>query len=200
MRRLGMSAWIEMIQDEQASGDLLDALGEARTPAGSVDNVMRVHSLRPNTMRGHVRLYRSVLHDDANTMPMWLLEVVGSYVSFLNDCAYSFANHFANATHLIGDKDKAHRIHQAMRDDTLDQVFTGAELAMLQYARKLTLTPGEMSEDDVLEMRRNGVDDGQILEVNQVCAYFAYANRLLNGLGVSLAGDVVGYYSKADKP
>lgn len=195
-----MSAWIEIIQDDQASDDLLDALGEARTPAGTVDNVMRVHSLRPNTMRGHLRLYRSVLHDDANTVPMWLQEVVGSYVSFLNDCAYSFANHFANATHLIGDEDKAHRIHQAMRDDTLDQVFTGAELAMLLYARKLTVTPGEMSEDDVLEMRRHGVDDGQILEVNQVCAYFAYANRLLNGLGVSLAGDVVGYYSKADKP
>lgn len=195
-----MSAWIEMTQDDQASDDLLDALGEARTPAGTVDNVMRVHSLRPNTMRGHLRLYRSVLHDDANTVPMWLQEVVGSYVSFLNDCAYSFANHFANATHLIGDESKAHRIHQAMRDDTLDQVFTGAELAMLLYARKLTVTPGEMSEDDVLEMRRHGVDDGQILEVNQVCAYFAYANRLLNGLGVSLAGDVVGYYSKADKP
>ena len=194
-----MSAWIKMIGDEQASPDLLDALGEARTPAGTVDNVMRVHSLRPNTMRGHLRLYRSVLHDDGNTVPMWLQEIVGSYVSFLNDCPYSFANHFANATHLIGDEDRAKRIHQAMKDDTLEQVFTGSELAMLQYARKLTLTPGEMSEDDIAPMRRHGVDDGQILEINQVCAYFAYANRLLNGLGVSLAGDVVGYYSNADK-
>ena len=35
---------------------------------------------------------------------------------------------------------------------------------------------------------------GEILEVNQVCAYFNYSNRLLNGLGVSMDGDSVGYY------
>ena len=54
-----MSAWIEMVTDEAASPDLKAALDEARTPHGTVDNVMRVHSLRPNTMRGHVKLYRA---------------------------------------------------------------------------------------------------------------------------------------------
>ena len=39
-----------------------------------------------------------------------------------------------------------------------------------------------------------GINDGEILEVNQVVAYFNYSNRLLNGLGVSTTGDVVGYY------
>jgi hypothetical protein len=38
-----MSAWIELISDEEASPDLLDALREARTPHGTVDNVLRVH-------------------------------------------------------------------------------------------------------------------------------------------------------------
>ena len=41
-----------------------------------------------------------------------------------------------------------------------------------------------------------GATDGEILEVNQVCAYFCYSNRTLNGLGVTLAGDAVGYYSE----
>ena len=56
-----MAAWIEMISDEDASEELLDVLKLARTPHGTVDNVMRVHSLRPNTMRGHVVLYRAAL-------------------------------------------------------------------------------------------------------------------------------------------
>ncbi len=43
-------------------------------------------------------------------------------------------------------------------------------------------------------LREAGADDGEILEVNQVCCYFNSANRLLNGLGVSLQGDTVGYY------
>ena len=66
-----MGAWIDMISDEDASEELLDVLKLARTPHGTVDNVMRVHSLRPNTMKGHVVLYRAALHDDANTIPMW---------------------------------------------------------------------------------------------------------------------------------
>ena len=97
-----MSAWIEMVNDDVASPELMDALSLARTPHGTVDNVMRVHSLRPNTMLGHVKLYRAALHDEANTLPMWLQEVIGSYVSMLNQCAYSYANHWANASHLIG--------------------------------------------------------------------------------------------------
>ena len=42
-----MNAWIGMISDEQADENLLDALKLARTPHGTVDNVMRVHSHRP---------------------------------------------------------------------------------------------------------------------------------------------------------
>ena len=51
-----------------------------------------------------------------------------------------------------------------------------------------------MVAEDVQRLQEAGASDGEILEVNQVCGYFSYANRLLNGLGVSLAGDVIGYY------
>ena len=96
-----MSAWIRMIGDDEADAALLEALRLARTPHGTVDNVMRVHSLRPGTMKGHVVLYRAALHDEANTLPPWLQETISAYVSILNDCAYSLANHWANASHLM---------------------------------------------------------------------------------------------------
>ena len=64
-----MGAWIRMIPDDEAGPDLREVLDLARTPHGTVDNVMRVHSLRPNTMRGHVILYRAALHDDSNALP-----------------------------------------------------------------------------------------------------------------------------------
>ena len=76
-----MTAWIRMLSDEDASSELKERLDEARTPHGTVDNVMRVHSLRPSTMGGHVRLYRAALHDDANTVSTWLQETIASYVS-----------------------------------------------------------------------------------------------------------------------
>jgi uncharacterized peroxidase-related enzyme len=191
-----MSAWIRMIDDADADPALLEVLALARTPHGTVDNVMRVHSLRPATMRGHVILYRACLHDDANTLPMWLQETISSYVSILNDCPYSLANHWANARHLIGDDAKADAIGAALQARRPQDALTGAELALMRYAEKLTLAPGTMAEADVAGLRAAGLDDGQILEANQIVGYFNYVNRLLNGLGVTTAGDVVGYYAK----
>ena len=65
---------------------------------------------------------------------------------------------------------------------------------MLKYTYKLTLKPGEMQQEDVQNLKDFGLDDGQILEVNQIVGYFNYVNRLLNGLGVTTSGDTIGFY------
>ncbi len=193
-----MSAWIEMIADEDAGDELREALQMARTPHGTVDNVMRVHSLRPSTMKGHVALYHAALHDDTNTLPGWLQETISSYVSILNRCPYSFANHWANARHLIDDTKRADAIEAALKACRPEDTFHGRELALLRYAEKLTTRPGEMEKTDVDRLKQAGLDDGEILEANQIVCYFNYANRLLNGLGVTTDGDIVGYYAEAD--
>ena len=191
-----MSAWIHMISDNEADAELLDVLNLSRTPHGTVDNVMRVHSLRPATMRGHVVLYRAALHDDANTLPTWFQEVISTYVSILNDCDYSLANHWDNARYLIDDEGRADAIETALKARCPEDAFKGPELALLCYAEKLTLSPANMIQADVTVLKTAGIDDGQILEANQIICYFNYVNRSLNGLGVSTDGDVVGYYAK----
>ena len=193
-----MSAWIKMLQDDEADEALLDVLELARTPHGTVDNVMRVHSLRPSTMKGHVVLYRAALHDEANTLPEWLQETISSYVSILNKCEYSLANHWANARHLIDDDKRADKIQAALHAYTPEKEFSGKELALLQYAQKLTVSPGELTKGDIDSLKQNGLDDGEILEANQIIAYFNYVNRSLNGLGVTTDGDVVGFYNNDD--
>ena len=136
----------------------------------------------------------SAYADDGNTIPPWFQEVISSYVSILNDCDYSLSNHWKNAAHLMGNPARAEAIHKALNERKPETVFSGAELAMLRYAEKLTLAPGTMIEDDVFAMRDAGMDDGAILEANQIICYFNYVNRSLNGLGVTTAGDIVGYY------
>ena len=190
-----MSAWIRMLSDAEAGDDLLDALALARTPHGTVDNVMRVHSLRPSTLRGHVALYRAALHDDTNTLSPWLQECIASWVSILNDCPYSLANHWANARHLLGDDERAERIEAALSARRPEDAFEGRDLALMRYAEKLTLRPGDMERADVDALFAAGLDDGEILEANQIVGYFNYVNRCLNGLGVTTEGDVVGYYA-----
>ena len=192
------AAWITMIAPEEAEGRLRDLYETAKTPHGTVDNVMRAHSLRPATMRGHVMLYRSVLHNDANTLPFWFLEVVASYVSILNRCDYSFSHHFANARDLIDDPARSERILAALQASEPEREFSGQELAFLRYAERLTLDVAGIDKPVFDAMKAEDCSDAEILEVNQVVAYFNYSNRLLNGLGVTTEGDTVGYYSKSE--
>ncbi len=189
-----MTAWIEMVSDEDADPRLKELLDNARTPHGTVDTVMRVHSLRPETMQGHVTLYRSVLHLDDNILPFWFLEVVASYTSILNDCTYSLTHHFMNVRDLIKDQPRSDRIFVALKAHRPEDEFEGKELALLRYAAKLTTSVGKMVKSDFEALKLSGCDDGEILEVNQVCAYFNYSNRLLNGLGCTTDGDQIGYY------
>jgi uncharacterized peroxidase-related enzyme len=193
-----MSAWIRMIPLEEASGKLADAYERVKTPHGTVDNVMRAHSLRPATMEGHVALYRSVLHSADNTLPFWFLEVVASYVSMINACDYSLTHHWANARRLMKAPTRAAAVHAALLARRPEDAFAGKELALLRYAGKLTAEVAKMTRADYDAMRAAGCDDGEILEVNQVCAYFNYSNRLLNGLGVTTEGDVIGYYKDGE--
>lgn len=64
--------------------------------------------------------------------------------------------------------------------------LTPADQAMLTYAVKLTREPWHMVEADVVALRQAGFSDGAILDINQVTGYYAFANRLVDGLGVEL--------------
>jgi uncharacterized peroxidase-related enzyme len=187
-----MSAWIKIIQFADSSGYLRDLYERIRGPRGAIDNVMKVHSLRPHTMEGHWVLYKSVMHHADNTLPGWFHECMAVYTGLCNDCGYSVAHHFTGLKRLLKDDARADAIFAALTARAPERVFAGKELALLRYVRKLTQAPQFMVADDVRKVREAGADDGEILEANQVCAYFNYSNRLLNGLGVTTDGEVLG--------
>ena len=194
-----MSTWIEMLSVENATGSLKEAYDMANTPAGPVANVMRIHSQRPHTMVGHLKLYRSVLHHQDNTLPLWFLEAVGDFTSLLNNCEYSFKHHCTNMRRLLKDDKRLAAIETALRGQAPEAAFSGKELALMRYTEILTISPGKVKAADLEAAKSAGATDGEILEVNQVCAYFCYSNRTINGLGVTLAGDTVGFYKEQQK-
>jgi len=57
---------------------------------------------------------------------------------------------------------------------------------MLEYAAKLTMRPSEITQDDLQALRSVGFSDPDILAIAEVASYYAYANRIADGLGVSL--------------
>jgi uncharacterized peroxidase-related enzyme len=73
-----------------------------------------------------------------------------------------------------------------LKTDFRQAEISGTDRAMCEYVEKLTLKPWEMVEADVIALREAGFSDSAILDINQVTGYYAYVNRLADGLGVEL--------------
>jgi uncharacterized peroxidase-related enzyme len=185
--------WIKTIPFAASGGKLRSLYARIAGPEGAVDNIMMMHSLRPHSMEGHMALYKAVLHHAGNRVPKWVLEMLGVYVSHLNGCDYCLEHHFAGLTRLLGDAAQAQALRDALEaGDIAGAPLERREKAALRYAERLTRDPAEMREMEVEALRLAGWEDGEILEINQVVAYFAYANRTVLGLGCSTAGEVLG--------
>jgi uncharacterized peroxidase-related enzyme len=181
--------WIQHIPYIKSEGRLRARYDRVKGPNNNVDNIMLAHGLRPHTLEGHMALYKATLHHASNTVDRWFLEVLGVYTSHLNGCAYCIEHHFAGMKRLLKNHQRAEEIRVAFESGTLSSAFSAKEIV---YAETLTKRPGKMSESDVTAMREEGWSDDQVLEVNQVVAYFNYANRTVLGLGVCSEGDILG--------
>lgn len=185
-------SWITVIPYAEAAGKLRRLYDRIKGRKDYIDNIMLAHSLRPHTMEGHMVLYKNVLHHSSNHLPKWFLETLGVYVSLCNQCTYCVEHHFEGLRRLLNDAPRAAHIRTALSTHSFEGTFTLQEQAMLRYARHLTQAPNTVDRNLLNAMRATGADDGVILEVNQVVSYFAYANRTVLGLGISLEGDILG--------
>ena len=73
-----------------------------------------------------------------------------------------------------------------IREDYTCADLPPRERALLDYAARLTTAPGDMTESHVASLREVGLSDRDVLDANLTVAYFAYANRVADGLGVRL--------------
>ena len=195
-------AWINVISYDEAEGKVKTLYDRVKGPDNNVDNIMMMHSLRPQSMEAHMTMYKYVLHHTGNSIPKWFLETLGVWVSRLNDCDYCVEHHFSGLTRLLSDDAKSASIRKAIEARNIDLApLNNAQKVAMEYARQVTRDPGGMQEHIVPQLRDAGYSDGEILESSQVTAYFNYANRTVLGLGCSIDGDIVGLSpNKNDDP
>jgi len=72
----------------------------------------------------------------------------------------------------------------AVRDTPESAPLTPRERAMLDYAKRLNDRPDAVREEHVVALRAAGLTDAEVLHLNLVVSYFAFANRLTLGLGM----------------
>jgi len=185
-------SYIKTIPYDKAEGKLKRLYDRVKGPDNNVDNVLLVHSLRPHTLKGHMELYKCVLHHNGNSFPKWYLEALGTYVSHLNQCSYCVDHHAVGLKKNLGDDERFEMIYEAIKNDNLIEVLDQKELAGAEYAKILTKAHQTITKAYIQSLREKGLDDGEILEINQLASYFNYVNRMVVGLGVDTTGDIIG--------
>lgn len=67
--------------------------------------------------------------------------------------------------------------------------LTARELVLLDYAERLTATPASVGAGDIAALRTAGLDDDAIHDACAIVSYFAFVNRIADGLGVELESE-----------
>jgi len=175
-------SYIDIINESDASGTLAEQYQRFGNPDGSVDNVLKVHSLNPESLEAHCALYVQACHRPS-PVSRAEREMVGVTVSRLNKCTYCQTHHGTGLKRLLP-ADRKHIADEIIAGIT--ENLTDRENAMVIYATKLTLDPTSITQAEIDQLKAVGLTDREILDVAQVAAYFAYANRIVLGLGAAL--------------
>lgn len=190
--------WIDVVPYDKADSNLQGIYDQVRSPGGQLDNLYQGFSLRPHTIKPADDLYLAALHHKDNTLPKWFSELIGTYVAILSGCEYARTHHGHNFVHLfsdtIGNAEQAEAILAALAADQLDTCGEAREVSVLRYVKKLCLEPEAIVQTDIAELSDHGWSDGEIMEIVQIVAMFSYFVRVINGVGISLVGDKVGFY------
>ena len=54
-------AWIKVIDETEAEGNLKEMYEKMVDPSGSVDNILKIHSLNPASLMAHFDLYKTLM-------------------------------------------------------------------------------------------------------------------------------------------
>lgn len=172
--------WIRTVDPADATGLLAEAYAHQQAKMGRVTGITRLGSLYPELVAERLRFY-DVIEATPSAIPDWAKRAVILTVSALNGCHFCMAS---NTDRLVaqGKADLAARISA----DPLGASEAEPRIdALLDYARRLTRTPADVTREDVDALRRMGWSDLDILDVNNLVAYYAYINRVTAGLGLN---------------
>lgn len=140
----GNMAYIKVIEENQASEELKEIYNKVKSSRGKISNIIKVHSLLPDTMKTHLDLYKSIMFSKSS-LSRADKELIAIVVSSVNRCEYCVSHHARALLFYWKDEAKVNRAIEDFRK--LD--LTNKQLAMLNYAEKLTLSPHKITEDDI---------------------------------------------------
>lgn len=172
--------WIRTISWAEADGELRRSYDWQASALGEPSEFTLLGSLYPPIVEERLRLYRAVEHCPSRLSPVE--RALACYVtSLLNGtphCGSGLRHRLAGLGVPAGllAEAEAHPDALLTGDERLD--------AICAYAALLTRSPGEVTEAHLDGLRALGLDDLDLVDLNNLVAYYNYINRVANGLGL----------------
>lgn len=181
--------FIKVINEKNAEGKLKEVYEEIIKSRGKLSNIMKIHSLNPDSMEKHMDLYKSIMFGKSK-LSREQKEMIAVVVSVANKCEYCI-NHHAEALNFYW-KNK-NKIDEFISDYKTIAVDPKIRI-LLDYANELTISPNLVSQSTIDKIKSFGWDDEDILLTNLIVSYFNFVNRIALGLGVEFSEDEVQGY------
>ncbi len=175
------TAWIRAPSYEDARGKTKRVYDRILKERGHIANIFLAQGLDPDVLEHHVDLYE-ILMLAPGPLTREEREMIAVIVSAANRSAYG-AIHHSEALEAV-DRDPA-ALYKLVKEFVARRE-SPREKALLAYAAKLTLSPKDISKEDIDDMRDAGLTDEEILRANLIAGYFNFSNRIALGLGVEL--------------
>ena len=173
-------AWIDTVSWADSEGPLRDAYDWQAAALGEPAEFTMLGSLYPAIVEERLRLYRTVEHcpSQLSAVERQSAALVTSRLNGTDHCASGLRLKLESlglATAVL-DAIDADPANVDSGDDRFD--------AICAYAAKLTRSPDAVVHHDVDRLREHGLGDLDILDLNNMVAYYAYINRVVMGLGL----------------
>lgn len=178
-------AFIEVIEHEQATGELKEIYDHLVTTRGKLAEVHKIQSLNPQSIMNHMELYLTIMFGKS-PLKRYQREMIAVVVSSSNNCKYCISHHAEALVHFWKDEDKAYSLAKDFNNVELSEL----DNCLCSYAKELTVTPNSGNEQvHVKQLSSLGLSDKAILDAALIISYFNFVNRMVLGLGVHLEED-----------
>lgn len=140
---------------------------------GLIPNVLKAHSFNETKLRAFTELYNDLMLGDSRLSKLQR-EMIAVVVSSANRCFYCLTAHGAAVRELSGHPQLGEALVMNFRVASLEP----CDMAMLEFAHKLTTIPEQVIEKDRQTLRDAGWTDRDIWDISNVAAFFNMTNRV----------------------
>ena len=140
---------------------------------GFVPNVLAAFAKFPKQFEGFTKLYNSLMLGESGLTKLER-EMIAVTVSSENHCFYCLVAHGSAVRELSNDPQLGERIAANFRSAELPE----KQLELLNFTKKLTRDPSEISESDRTKLREVGYTDRDIWDISAIIGLFNMTNRL----------------------